>query len=73
VTNADKISAGKSGGKTPLRRSECRCNFKIKIGRRETWLEGVEWVHLIQDRTSGGLCEHGNELRVSIKSGDCND
>jgi hypothetical protein len=29
--------------------------------------ESVDWINLTQDKTGGGLCEHGNELSGSIK------
>jgi hypothetical protein len=29
--------------------------------------EGVDWIHLTQEGTSGGLCEHGNEPSGYLK------
>jgi len=29
--------------------------------------EGVDWIHLAQDRTSGGSCGYGDESSSSIK------
>jgi hypothetical protein len=37
---------------------------------RENGLEVVDWKHVAQDRTSGGLCKHGNETSGSIKGGE---
>jgi hypothetical protein len=34
---------------------------------REIVWEGVEWIHLAQDRDQWQTCEHGNEPSVSIK------
>jgi len=40
----------------------------IRIDVREVGWEGVDWIHLAQDRGPvAGSCEHGNELSLSIK------
>jgi hypothetical protein len=36
---------------------------------KETGCEGVDWIHLAQDKPVAGICEHGNEVLVSIKRG----
>jgi hypothetical protein len=42
--------AGKSEGKRPLGRPRHRREGNIRIGFRETGWEGVDWMHLAQDR-----------------------
>jgi hypothetical protein len=37
------------------RRPRCRWKDNIKMDLREIGREGVDWMHLDQDRTSGGL------------------
>jgi hypothetical protein len=40
----------------------------IDMDLKETKLEGLEWIHLAQDKKKWlGFCEHGNELPGSIK------
>jgi hypothetical protein len=34
---------------------------------REIGWEGVDWMHLAQDRTNGRTCEYGNEPTDSIR------
>jgi hypothetical protein len=41
---------GKSEGKRPLRRRRRRWEDNIGVNIREGGLEGVEWMHLAQDR-----------------------
>jgi hypothetical protein len=48
--NAYKILVGQPEGKTPLGRPRCRREDNIKINRREIGLEGLNWIHLAQDR-----------------------
>jgi hypothetical protein len=45
---------GKPGGKRPLGRPRRR-RINIKLDLRETGWEDVDWIHLAQDRASGGL------------------
>jgi hypothetical protein len=40
----------KPDGKRPLRRPEPRWEDSIKMDLRESGWEGVEWIHLAQDR-----------------------
>jgi hypothetical protein len=59
-TNGEKINAcriwvGKPEGKRPLGRPRRRWVDCIKIDFREIGWEGVDWIDLAQDRTSGGL------------------
>jgi hypothetical protein len=37
---------------------------------REIWGEGVDWMHLAQDRGQWLTCEHGNDPLGSIKGRD---
>jgi hypothetical protein len=39
----------------------------LKINLREMGCEGVNWIHLVQERPVAGSCEHGNETSVFIK------
>jgi hypothetical protein len=48
--NAQKISAGKPQGKRSLGKRKRRCEDNIKTDLTETVHEGVEWIHLAQDR-----------------------
>jgi hypothetical protein len=65
MRNSYKILIREHEGKTPFGKPKRRWD-NIKIYLREMGLEGVDWIHLAQDRFS---CEHGNEPYVSIKSG----
>jgi len=47
-------------GRPRRRWEDIRMNLR-KIG----WAD-VDWMHLAQDRPSGGSCEHGNEPSGSI-------
>jgi hypothetical protein len=40
----------KNEGKTPLGRPRHRWENNIRMGLREIGWEGVDWIHLIQDR-----------------------
>jgi hypothetical protein len=46
MRNAYKTVAGKPNGKIPRR----RWKDNIKMSLREIGLEGVDWIHLAQDR-----------------------
>jgi hypothetical protein len=48
--NAHKILVGKSGGKRPLRRLGIGWEVNIRMDLRKIGCEGVDWVHLAQDR-----------------------
>jgi hypothetical protein len=49
IINAYNILAGKPEGKRPLGRPRRRWE-DIRIDLRETGWEGVDWIHLAQDR-----------------------
>jgi hypothetical protein len=48
--NAFRILVGKPEGKRPLRRHRRRWENNIKIGIREIGCDGMDWIHLAQDR-----------------------
>jgi hypothetical protein len=50
---------GKSEGKRPLRRFRHRWEDNIRMDRREIGWEGVDWIHLVQDR---------NQLRALVST-----
>jgi hypothetical protein len=45
----------KSVGKRPLRRPRHRWEDNIKMDSPEVELEGVDWIHQVQDRDHGGI------------------
>jgi hypothetical protein len=54
-TNGEKMHAyrifeGKPEGKRPLGRPRRRWANNIKMDLRETELDGMDWIHLTQDR-----------------------
>jgi hypothetical protein len=50
MRNAYKILVAKPEEKRPLRRPRCRWENHIRINLREIGWEGVNWIHLAQDR-----------------------
>jgi hypothetical protein len=44
------ISTGKSEGKAPRVRLRCRCEDIIKADFKEIRSDGVDWIHVAQDR-----------------------
>jgi hypothetical protein len=48
--NAYRILVGKPEGKKPLGRQRRRWVDNIKINLREIEWDGVDWIHLAQDR-----------------------
>jgi hypothetical protein len=46
----ERILVGKPEGKRPVERLVHRWEDNIKIVRREIGWEGVDWIHLSQDR-----------------------
>jgi hypothetical protein len=44
------ILVWKPEGKRPLRRPRLRWEDNIKIDHREMVWEGVDWIHVVQDR-----------------------
>jgi hypothetical protein len=45
-----KVLVGMPEGKRPLERPRCRWENEFKTDLREISREGVEWIHLAQDR-----------------------
>jgi hypothetical protein len=48
--NAYRVLVGKSEGKRPLGRTRRRWVDNIKINLREIKWDGMDWIHLAQDR-----------------------
>jgi len=46
--NAYNILVAKTEGKRPLGRSKCR--WEERIGLTDVGWEGVDWIHVVQDR-----------------------
>jgi hypothetical protein len=53
--NAYRILVGKPERERPLGRPKRRWVDNIKMDLREIGWDGMEWIDLDQDRTSGGL------------------
>jgi hypothetical protein len=54
----------------PLGRPRHRWEDDIKMDLREMGWEGVDWIHLDQDRDQWWCCEHSNGPSGAIKGGD---
>jgi hypothetical protein len=50
MRNAYRILVGEPEGKRPLRRPRHRQGDDIKIYLREIKMEGINWIHLAQDK-----------------------
>jgi hypothetical protein len=50
IRNAFSILVGNHEGKRPLGRPRCRWKNNIRTDIREIRGEGVDWIHLAQDR-----------------------
>jgi hypothetical protein len=50
IADAHRILVGKPEGKRPLGRPECRWYDNIKMDLREIDWNGMDWIHLTQDR-----------------------
>jgi hypothetical protein len=53
--NAYRIFVEKPEGKRPLGRHRCRWEDDIKTDLTETGWSTMNWIHLAEDRASGGL------------------
>jgi hypothetical protein len=53
--NACRILVGMPEGKRPLGRPRRRWVDNIKMDLRKIGWDGVDWIDMAQDRTSGGL------------------
>jgi len=60
VKNAHKILAGKPEERRSLGRPINRREDNVIMDIREILWEGVEWIHVAQDRDQVGSCESGN-------------
>jgi hypothetical protein len=45
-----RVSVGRPVGKRPLGRPRRRWEDNIKMDLREIWIDGVNWIRLVQDR-----------------------
>jgi hypothetical protein len=50
IRNAYKVLVGKPEGKRPLERQRHRWEDSIRRNLTEIGWEGVDWIHLVQDR-----------------------
>jgi hypothetical protein len=48
--NVYRILVGNLKGKRPLGRPRRRWEDNIRMDLREIWREGVDWMHVVQDR-----------------------
>jgi hypothetical protein len=60
------IVVGKPEGKRTLGRPRHRWE-DIKMNLRKIEWEGVDWMHMAQDRPVEGSCDHSNKPLGSIK------
>jgi len=67
MRNAYSTLVGGLEEKIPLRRPRHRWEGNIRMDLREVEWEGVDWIHLAQDRDQWWVLEHGNEPSGSIK------
>jgi hypothetical protein len=58
ILNAWNILVGKPEGKKPLGRPRCRWEDNIRIDLRETGWEGVDCIHLAQNRDQWLVLAH---------------
>jgi hypothetical protein len=54
---------GKPEGKKPLGRPRCRWEDNIKMNLRETVSDGMDWIHLAQDRDQ---CELSDSIKLEF-------
>jgi hypothetical protein len=73
IKNTYKILVGEPEGKRPLGRPRRRWEYNIKMDLREIGLEGVDWIHLAQDRCRWmafvNTVSDGEFLDLPIKKG----
>jgi hypothetical protein len=50
IRNACNILVGKPEGKRHVGRSRYKCEDNIKMTLTEIWWEGVDWMHVFQER-----------------------
>jgi hypothetical protein len=68
--NTYSILVGKPEGRRPLGRPRCRWMDNIKIDPREARWDGVDWIHLAQDKDQWrALMNTVMKLRVPENAG----
>jgi hypothetical protein len=70
MRNVYNILIGKPEGRKPFGKPRRRREDNIRLDLREIWREGVDWMHLTQDRDQWRACEHGKEPSGSRKGGE---
>jgi hypothetical protein len=50
-----RVLVGRPEGKRPLGRPRRRWEDNIKLDLREIGFDGANWIHLAEDKVSGGL------------------
>jgi hypothetical protein len=50
MRNVHNILVGRHEGKSPLGRPRCKWEDNIRMDLKERMWEGVDWIHLAQDR-----------------------
>jgi hypothetical protein len=73
MINAYKIWIGRSEGKRPLGRPMYRWEDSIKVDLREIEWEGVNYIHLAQDRDRWRALANIDEASGSKKDGEVLD
>jgi hypothetical protein len=62
IINVYRIVVGNPKGNRPLGRPKRRWKNNTKINFKEIEYEGVDWIHLAQDKDQvAGSCEYSNE------------
>jgi hypothetical protein len=70
MRNSYRISVGRHEGKKPLGRPRHRWKDNIRMDFKEIGWEGVDWMHLVQDRDQWrALVNTIMNLRVPWKEG----
>jgi len=70
MRNSYRISVGRHEGKKPLGRPRHRWKDNIRMDLKEIGWEGVDWMHLVQDRDQWrALVNTIMNLRVPWKEG----
>jgi hypothetical protein len=68
IINAYTSFIRKPEGKRPLERYRCRWEDNTKKDHKEMGMEGMDWIHLADDRVQWQALMNTNELPSSIKS-----
>jgi hypothetical protein len=62
VRNTFRALVGKAEGKKPLGRTRRRWEDNIRMDLEDIGWEGLDWIHLAQNRFSGGLFHKGRAV-----------